>query len=216
MFFREIPGFKRIIEETASEHFLQAACGKYHYLPADKERLWQVADSMKSCMAEDAFWQHRMEKRDGILLTAVVMTLGKGVDMLQEKYVSSGYLTEGYMIDALAGEILLRAYRAYNDWVAEHTSYHVARYYFLGSEKAYPMELLPELLKELDVPVACNEGYCMMPKESVAFYALLTKEEGMRCRGICMDCRREDCPNRVSKKRPMTYGYARIFGREFL
>lgn len=216
MFFRESAGFIKIINECASERFLREVGRKYHYLPEDKTRMKQVAEHLRESAHREAFWQHRIFNGNGEVLSGVVMTLGKGADELQEEYIKNGSLSEGYMVQALSGEILQNAYMSYNDWVAENTSYHVARYYFPGSTADYPIELLPGLLKELSVPVVCNEGYCMTPKESVAFYAHLTEDKNVRCLGVCTGCGRKDCPNRMEGGRPMTYGYARIFGKEFL
>lgn len=216
MFFREIPGFNRIIEECDEEHFLKEVCGKYHYLPEDEPGIKRIAENMKGPMREEAFWQHCISRRKDGLSAGVVMTLGRGVDALQEGCDKAGNLSGSYMIETLSGEILMRAYSAYNSWVAENTPYHVAGYCFPGSDRDHPVELLAELLKELDAPVSCNEGYCMVPKKSVAFYALLTEEKGVKCRGICEGCERKDCPGRRKEARPLPYGYARILGKDYV
>ena len=65
---------------------------------------------------------------------AVGITLGKGIDELQEKYLQNGFLTESYMIEVLSSELLLESYRAYTEWVVVHRNLHVARLHFLGSE----------------------------------------------------------------------------------
>lgn len=216
MLFREMPGFEKIIEESTKESFLRKVHEKYHYLPEDRERLKRVAGSMKKHMDREACWQQYFFRKNGIPFSGAAMTLGTGLDELQEQYEKEGHLTEGYMLETLAGEILLAAYEAYNNWIAENTPYHVARYYFPGSEADYTMELLPELIEKLSVPISCTEGYCMIPKKSVAFYAELTKDREVRCRGICTGCGRRDCPNRAQTGRPLPYGYARILGKEFL
>ena len=167
----------------------------------------------------------------------VGITLGKGIDDLQENYLQDGLLTESYMIEVLSSELLLKSYQAYTKWVADHRELHVARLYFLGSvagesgssEKKLndrlQLENLPVLLWELQMPVTCNEAYCMIPKKSVVFYAELTKDAFTKCAGICLGCGRRDCPNRMEEKenfplrfadmtdRPLSYGYARIFSK---
>ena len=170
------------------------------------------------------------------------MTLGAGVDELQGAYLEEGKLTEAYMVEVLGSEILLLAYTTYNTFVAENTDAVVKRYYFLGTGekvvlKGNPgkgdsetdaqaldlrLEALPGILERSGLPVTCTEGYCMLPKKSVAFYAELTKDKAAACEGICMGCGREDCPNRMTAgnrtqgnrtlDRPLTYGYARILG----
>ena len=69
--------------------------------------------------------------RDGISpFLAVGITLGKGIDALQEKYLQNGFLTESYMIEVLSSELLLESYRAYTEWVVVHRDLHVARLQF--------------------------------------------------------------------------------------
>ncbi len=73
--------------------------------------------------------------------------MGWGVDDLQESYSRKGMLSQCYMLEALAGELLLDSYGAYNRYVQEHTKWHVARYHFPGSEEDFPLEMLPDILE---------------------------------------------------------------------
>ena len=156
----------------------------------------------------------------------VCITLGSGVDCLQDRYLEEKLLTEAYMIETLGSELLLKAYPQWNAWVASGDKYLVRRYHFLGSSPEYPITDLPALLEKLQMPVVCTEAYCMIPKKSVAFYAELVDAHTAgitECEGICAGCGRKDCENRMEKMssgnyvadmtdRPFTYGYQRIFG----
>lgn len=217
MLFRQSPDFHQIIVNCSDALFLREICDKYHYDPRELPVLRQVAARMQETMETEAAWQHAEDTISGGIraVAKAAMTLGPGVDALQEEYSSGGFLTETYMTEVFGGEILRLAYGAYNRWVEENTPYHVARYFFPGSEPEYPIESLPELLRELNLPISCNDACYMIPKASVAFYALLTKEEGVRCEGLCVSCDRKDCPNSANKSRPLPYGYARIWGRNF-
>ncbi len=122
------------------------------------------------------------------------------------------------MLEALAGELLMESYAAYNRYVAETTDWHVARYHFPGSEEAYPLEMLPELLAGLTKRVTCNAAFCLIPKKSVVFVAELTQDESVQCEGICMGCHKMHCTNRIeddfqTRRRMVHYGYSRIFGK---
>ena len=173
---------------------------KYHYDPEEYPNLKRLAGEMIPCLETEAGWQDReiqetFPGRDQSFL-AVGITLGKGIDELQEKYLQNGFLTESYMIEVLSSELLLKSYQAYTKWVADHRELHVARLYFLGSvagesgssEKKLndrlQLENLPVLLWELQMPVTCNEAYCMIPKKSVVFYAELTKDLKVRLLSI--------------------------------
>lgn len=235
-------------------HFLRSVCKKYHYQDEDYISLCSVAEAMLPLVRVGLCMKHRlfahMAERpseskeapnstealggtetaerylaEGLCRAEAAITLGAGLDKLQEAYTERGRLSECYMAEALSSELLLQAYTAYNAYVAETTDYHVARYHFLGSEADYPISVLPELLKRLDAPIACNEAYCMLPKKSVAFVAELTDDERVRCRGICTGCGSRHCPNRMDEgvnigrliadmtDVPMSYGYSKIFGR---
>ena len=232
------PLFPEITALCRDEQFLHGVMKKYHYDPEEYPNLKQIAEQMMPCLETEAGWQDRdcgetfPEEERSFL--AVGITLGKGIDDLQEKYLGDGLLTESYMIEVLSSELLLKSYQAYTQWVAAHRELHVARLNFLGSESATSnkrlsnrlhLENLPRLLEELQLPVTCNEAYCMIPKKSVVFYAELTKDVFTKCAGICLGCGRRDCPNRMEEKesfplrfadmtdRPLSYGYARIFSR---
>lgn len=157
----------------------------------------------------------------------VVISLGPGIDILQEQYGEKGFLSKSYMLEALASELLLESYGAYNRYAAETTDYHVARYHFPESEAAYPLERMPELLAGLTERVSCNAAFCLLPKKSVVFVAELTRDETVQCEGICMGCGNVRCINRIGitdafgwRRRmakmtdmPLNYGYSRIFGK---
>lgn len=226
--------FAEIQKLCGDNEFLHSVMKKYHYTEEDYPVMQRIAEQMRSCMKTGAGWQDSNAEetfpgREQSFL-AVSITLGKGIDDLQETYLQSGLLTESYMIEVLSSELLLKSYRSYTEWVAEHRKLHVARLYFPGSESStialqqqLRLERLPEILKKLDMPVTCNDAYCMIPKKSVVFYAALTGDSSVKCAGICLDCGRSDCPNRMEEKetfplhfadmtdRPLPYGYQRIF-----
>ena len=218
---------QKIVTNCKMMDFLEKVLEKAHYTPEDRELLWDILLKILDCMETDAAW-NSLPIRDSSLLKApidgavheVVMTLGTGVDRLQDEMLSEGKITEAYMIEVLGSEILLLAYEAYNEWVREHTEYVVSRYYFLGTPDV-DVEALPDLLKRSNLSVTCTKGYCMLPKKSVAFYAAMSLDPATKCEGICMGCGRKDCPNHMTGDklsgnrvldRPLTYGYARILG----
>ena len=215
MFFRDQEEFRKVIDRCVEEEFLRGVGDKYHYLPEDRERMRQTALVMQGIIEKEAFFQHALKEGEK-LFDSVVISLGEGIDRLQDAYSEKGELTSAYMVEILAGELLLIAYTAYNQYMERTTDCHVARYYFPGSEKEYPLTMISSILSRLSTPVICNECYCMIPKQSVAFLALLTKDKSVRCPGICVGCGRKDCPNSSHRERPLPYGYARILGKEFI
>lgn len=236
--------FEEVTRLCGDPGFLHSVMKKYHYAGEEYSTIKNMAEQMLPCLRSEAGWQDYdlgetfPEGEQSFL--AVGITLGKGIDELQEQYLKTGLLTESYMIEVLSSELLLKCYRSYTEWVAKHRNLHVARLYFPGSaisdlkasetesamtslQQWLQLERLPEVLKKLDLPVACNEAYCMIPKKSVVFYAALTQDSSVKCAGICLGCGRRDCPNRMEEKesfplhfadmtdRPLSYGYQRIF-----
>lgn len=219
--------FPEIWEAFSKEGFLKNVCRKYHYGETDMESLRCTAEAMLPRMGEQACWNHRLFGVSGVPVgSEAVITLGKGLDELQEEYSSKGLLSECYMVEALSSELLLLSYSAYNRELEKESGLHVARLHFLGSEETYPMTILPDLLKRLQMSVSCNEAFCMVPKKSVAFYTELTEDRAVRCPGICVGCNSRHCPNRIEEREnitlkkmladmtdvPLSYGYRRIFG----
>lgn len=216
MLFAKERTFLDLIHKMTSEAFLKRVAEKYHYLPEDMQELLIVAKIMKERILPEAFFDvgNDYVETKGEACRGVVISLGEGIDKLQDSYTQEGKLTESYMIEALGNELLLETYAVWNDWIEEKTDYHVAKYIFFGSNEKYPLEQLPGFLTRVSPSVTCNESYFMIPKKSVAFYASLTKEANIRCEGICQSCVRRDCPNRAKEEKWLPYGYARILGKE--
>ncbi len=220
--------FPELLDEFISTDFLKKVRAKYHFGEEQASLLQSAAEELLPQIRQEAFWIRQasfnnewQSKDSDTIYENVAMSLGNGVDLLQESYCEKGLLLESYMVEVLASELLMRAYDAYNRYVIEHTPYHVARYHFPGSEKTLPLEMLPQLLNGITQKITCNSAFCMQPKKSVLFISELTQDETISCKGICVGCTNTACPNRVEddnliRKRmtdvPLTYGYSRIFG----
>lgn len=224
--------FPNVLDKFLSPTFLEEVRKKFHYDETQIHEFQAVAEEMLPLMREEAFWEksvysgknkHQSESYS-VIYEQVVMSLGNGIDFLQERYSERKMLSHSYMIEVLAGEFLLQGYAAYNCYIQKNTDWHVAKYHFLGSEEDFPLEMLPELLKTLTPLITCNSAFCMLPKKSVAFIAELTRDDKVRCRGICVDCSNLNCSGRMAegslawKRVPvmtdmqLTYGYGQIFG----
>lgn len=199
--------FPELLDEFVSADFLEKVREKYHF---DEERLPQLqstAGEMLPKMRKEAIWIRQesfsnnewQSKDSDTTYENVAMSLGNGVDLLQENYCEKGLLLESYMVEVLASELLMRGYDAYNRYVMERTSYHVARYHFPGSEEVLSLEMLPHLLNDLTQKITCNSAFCMQPKKSVVFISELTQDETISCKGICDGCTNTACPNRVEE-----------------
>jgi len=213
------PFFPILLGEFVSPAFQENVRIKFHFGEGQAVQIREVAEEMLPVLQKEAFFvttaypaenlshvEPSGKKEDGVqsalshsLYEKVAMSLGQGVDILQESYSKTGLLLQSYIVEALSGELLMRGYDAYNRYIAAHTDRHVARYHFPGSEDSFPLHMLPELLRDLTQEITCNEAFCMLPKKSVVFISELTRDETVCCQGICDGCGNMTCPNRVGE-----------------
>lgn len=216
------------LKMTVSEDLLHKVIKKYHYREEDAGELRQVAHRMEAAMrGRSGFWCRLPQdsspgEEPGPGAAEAVMTLGEGIDRLQEEYAFRQKFCECYMAEALGNELLLDCYVRFNDWIASQTPYHVAGYRFFGSREELPLEGMRDVLVHFrETAVKCNEVYCLQPKMSVVFLAGLTADADRVCEGICAGCGCRSCSNRMAgekeaSRRPdmpkglLPYGYARI------
>lgn len=175
--------------------FLGHVKNRYHYETKDMEMLRSVARDMAGCMR----WQESTylmfdEKRGGTTAT-VIMTLGVGVDLLQERYQSMGRMLESYMVESIGAELLMQGYKELEQCIKAQTGYYVAAYHFFGEDAAYPLCRMREVLACAgQTKVTCNEGFCLTPRKSVVFCVDLSEKEEENCGEICDVCsRRAEC-----------------------
>ena len=225
--------FSEVLDAFLTPDFLEGVRRKFHYGDTKTAAFQAVAQEMLPLMREQAFWDSsafslescQPEESADAVYERVIMSLGGGLDALQEHYSEEGKLSESYMLEVLASELLLKGYGAYNRYVRENRDRYVARYHFLGSEEAFPLELLPELLEGMAGRIVCNSAFCLIPKKSVVFVSELTQDTKVQCESICVGCHNLQCPNRTEDDSPkgrmlakmadipLSYGYSRILGR---
>lgn len=179
------------LQITVHPALLMKVSQKYHYMEQDMETLCQVAEQMNHALrGRCGFWSDHVDTgADHTMTINVVMTLGSGIDKLQENYTTLGNFVECYMTEVIAEELLLEAYVAFNEWVAANTYLHVKRYHFCGDGMSLPLKQMRKILASSACDaVSYNEAYCLTPKKSVVFRAELTTDACMICEGICAGC----------------------------
>ncbi len=210
-----------------SEEFLKNVTEKYHFLEKDWALLGMVYNEILACARAQAVyrinqWNTGIKDIDTSQTALVAMTLGAGLDELQENYQRSGNLQESYMVECMASELLLYMYESFNKDYARFHRRYVKRYVFIGDD--IPVSdmsvILGHLYEKGDVEqeIYANEYGALIPSKSVVLYALLTDNPNQVCQGICVGCNRTDCENSQYKKSEprrevaFNYGMQRIFG----
>ncbi len=176
-------------------HFQQRDEDKIHILT---QQLLQVTDGVVY-YADDYLQKSRL---------VVLVTLGAGVDALQEEYTAAGQLTESYMIECIAMELLKNAYEQAADLIYSHYGCWMDGFDFLG--EIVPIESMKELFAILEPEeISYNQAYMITPKKTAAFYTTLTDSRKTAYCNLCDMCSHTKC---VHRKGNLTYGYQRIFG----
>jgi cobalamin-dependent methionine synthase I len=141
---------------------------------------------------------------------AVIVSLGAGIDALQESYEEKGCLTDAYMIECIAMELLQKTYELAAEALHETYGLWMDGYDFLGER--YPIELTEDLFALLAPEgISYNQAYMMTPKKTVVFLTALQKERKNSSCSVCNRCSNVGCPNRQTEH--LNYGYQRIFGK---
>ena len=140
------------VEQSNTEAFIKCVMDKYHFLKSDRETLTNLYAQLKNYLGPYASYRIN-QKVTGVPAidegpsAIVAMTLGAGVDRLQERYMRSEKLEEAYMIDCLCAELLLRMYAEFNASYAKFHRRYVKRYVFIGDE--IPVTAMSDLLKDI-------------------------------------------------------------------
>lgn len=232
------------VEQSNKDAFIEHVMRKYHFSAEEKSIMMQVYEKVRAHMAPYAAYRVNTRMRGIPLIDAeqsvlVAMTLGEGVDHLQEYYEKEHALLESYMVECVANELLLQMYSDFNLGYPKFHRRYVKRYVFVGDD--IPLASMQGLLQEIygrlpaeigqENDVTANEYGVLLPSKSVVFFALLSEDPRQKCQGICLNCGNQECENRMQEQRQihqrrepeeqqrtvepeqqLNYGYQRIFG----
>jgi hypothetical protein len=294
------------------DSFINTVQKKYHFTENDFGELSDIYQQIQLVItpyAEYRINRHTtgVELIDRGTATAVAMSLGAGLDRLQERYMREEKLSEAYMLDCISSELLLIMYKEFNLSYARFHRRYVERYVFIGD--LLPVTAMRDVLEfistgnvgsgtsdeikqqsdvktdektdmkttaktdmktdaktnaktdmktdakttaKLDIKtdaksdtktntdaenklayrdnITANEYGVLTPSKSVVFYAILSENPAVKCRGICLGCGNTECENRYQEEKQLpesqnqkkketgnkvvelNYGYQRIFG----
>lgn len=190
----------------------QALIHKYHFEDRDFASLEALERALRPLLRAKAYYVFK--KQDEVVAyedyAAVFLTLGDGVDALQELYLRRECVSEAYMLECLASELLMKAYEECVEYLQKESGKWAVKIDFLGD--SYPLELMQELYKEFpEIEITYNEQFVLSPKKSVVFLLPVSTEKTQKNPShICADCKNKVCMYRTETVN--TYGYQRIFG----
>lgn len=205
----------------------------YHFREEDFGILQALSQVMTPLLQARAYyvWKKKGEIVSYEDYAVVFLTLGDGVDALQEVYLGRQCLSEAYMVECIALEMLMKAYEEFVKQVQRETGKWAVKIDFLGD--TYPMELLPELYDGFDsMEITYNEKLVLSPGKSVVFLLPMSEKKTKNPCHICENCSNKECIFRTESHQKEvrgrtdfqrraepsegvnTYGYQRIFGNK--
>lgn len=228
------------LEIQLNEENLKRLLHRYHFKESDFAQLSALSRVLQSLIQPRAYYIWKREEAPVSYedYAVVFLSLGNGVDALQEICLEKEAVTEGYMIECLASELLFMAYQECVRQLQAERGKWAEKIDFLGD--TYPLELMEKLYMDFEgIPITFNAQYVLQPKKSVVFLLpMIPMQEGREnasCH-ICQNCKNTSCILRdetvtesaqaeeeisFGRKLPFstainTYGYQRIFGKKGL
>lgn len=178
------------LEQKDLWHMIQ----RCHFRQEDFPSLQSLNRAMAPLLQIKAYylWKGRDEVISYKEYAVVFPTLGNGIDALQELYLSRKCLSEAYMIECIALELLTKAYREFVREVQKETGKWAEKIDFLGD--AYPIELLPKLYNEFgQIDISYNEKLVLSPEKSVVFLLPMSRKKTGSVCNICENCGNKAC-----------------------
>lgn len=216
------------LEETDLEKIIK----RYHFRDTDRHSLQALNRALFPLLQIKGYYLWKGKAAQDLYedYAVVFLTLGSGVDDLQDIYLARQCLSEAYMIECITMEILNQAYEVLVKKLQKETGKWAAKIDFLGD--TYPLEMLPKLYEGFEqMDITFNEQLVLSPRKSVVFLLPMSEKRMENPCHICENCNNTECLFReetlknekeiklVNKRKkifPMqanTYGYQRIFGK---
>ena len=175
-------------------------CMRYHFREEDLDTVRRIG-SLTEQSAEPVFYYDIFgECGEAGDTAAVIVTLGNGVDMLQDGYTERERLTDAYMVECIGMELLKEAYGQAAERIHVHTGRWISGFSFVGDAVPFPyMERIFDRLAP--DAVSFNQAYMLTPKKTVVFLTELCTERRNSYCHVCADCSYLACPCRTEHTR---------------
>lgn len=121
-----------------------------------------------------------------------IITLGEEPDAQKAEYEKEQQLLEVYVLDGICMALLEKGCQALAEEIKKRRGRYVKRFLFPGD--AISLAENAEIVKRLENPIFGNEAGVLKPRQSLAFYGVLTNEKSEQRLSPCAGCsRRADC-----------------------
>lgn len=179
---------------TLEKEDLKNMIRKYHFRKEDFTSLQSLNRMLVPLLQAKAYyiWKEKGDRISYEKYAVVFLTLGDGADALQEIYLCRNCLSEAYMIECIALELLTKAYEEFVKMLQKETGTWAVKIDFLGD--TYPLNILPDLYKEFGkMDISYNEKFVLSPGKSVVFLLPVSEKKTENPCNICKNCENQDC-----------------------
>lgn len=190
------------LKPELTEKQLKSALARFHFGTEDYPALCSVyQELLPQVDAKCFFYIYNEESIPNIpyeKYAVVLATLSRQTDTYIDSKTNAGCISEAYMADCLALELLSQSYALIAESIHRFTGLWAGACEFPGNE--YPISMAPSLLKHFHkVPVSVNKAGVMTPAKSVVYITQLTSTAPSHsCNDVCAGCQNLSCTSRIS------------------
>lgn len=168
------------IRVVFTENALMKEMGRFRFREADLPSIWEVHKQMQKAVKIEAFYTPYEAENADVNQMAAFVTLGAGVDRLQELYDREKKVFEQYALECISMVYLSHAYQKIFAAVQAEEKLAVGTFSFW--EEHHTLEELQTLLaKYPQTGMTCTKEAVMHPQKSVVLVLGLQKEKGKGC-----------------------------------
>lgn len=121
-----------------------------------------------------------------------ILTLGADIDHLQQEYMQKEELMKAYLLDAIAQELLEKAYEKVKAYFVKEKKFYIKQFLFPGAQ--IPMEEMQKIFQICKPKkISYNDVYMLQPLKSVAFLIELVLEQPDFEYNMCEQCLHKVC-----------------------
>ncbi len=190
------------LKPELTEEQLKSALTRFHFGREDYPALWSVYQELLPQVDAKCFFHIYKEGSIPNIpyekYAVILATLSRQTDIYIDSKTNAGCISEAYMADCLALELLSQSYALIAEGIHRFTGLWANTCEFPGSK--YPISMASSLLECFHkVPVSANKAGVMTPAKSVVYITQLTlTPPSSDCSNICTGCQNLSCTSRIS------------------
>ena len=176
---------------------------RYHFEDTQLYRIHILYEALLPVLKAEAYYEIvQPDNGEEGALALCAVTLGNGIDRMQEDCGGSQSIMDDYILECLGSTLLEKAYAELGEVLFGESGLFFESFLFPGSD--LELEWIAKILDRLSeegraVPISYNREFVLLPKKSVVFIGRLGKK-GADC-GVCASCPRADCESRAAEGR---------------